>query len=155
VAEIVKRLSRQGPEKALPWLDRFTGGAGSPVGWVRGDVAVRLLEKDRDTALRVAGAIRNGPPRAITYARLAGIVFHADPKRAHAGLEEAGEALTAAEEEVLFESGQRTGAAVYLLCLAERMAYPDMASLTAVAMTTREPVPIGPHVEQTRRRELL
>src|SRR5262249_2298893 len=122
--------------------------------WVRGDLAVQLLKKDRATALRLADGIQDGLPRAITYTRLASIEFKAHPKTAHGWVEKAGE-LLAAEAGDPLEGGQRLGAAVYLLCLADQMAYPDMASLTAVAMTARDPVPMGPHVEQTRRAALL
>jgi hypothetical protein len=75
------------------------------------------------------------------------VAHKTDSKRSHALIDKAAAALTAPPSQDEHEAEQRIGVAVYVLWQARDVSYPDLASLVAMAMTTRPPVP--PHGSST------
>src|SRR5690242_19883372 len=141
VAGIVERLLRGDPAQAVGWLDRFKRPADAVAQSYRSRVAVRLADRDLPQAVRLAEGTADPVYRGLALARLATAVPKSDPKSAHALIEKAAEAVAADARSVEYGPEHRMGLAVYLLWQAQAVAYPDMPSLVAVALTTRPPVP--------------
>jgi hypothetical protein len=155
VSGIVARLMKRDPEKAVPWLDRF----GHPDDVIaqsnRSQVAVRLAERDLHRAVRLAEGIGGPVYRALTLARLATVARKVDPRLANDLIEKAAAAVVTEPKPEAYEPGQRVGVAVYLLWQAEAVAYPDRASLVAMALTARPPVPAHEHQAETWRSQTV
>jgi hypothetical protein len=147
VSKVLERLRRGDPEKAVPWLDRF-----KRIDFFadvhRSHVAARLADRDLARAVRLAEGIRGPNYRGLTLARLATVAHKADPPLAHVLIEKAAAAVADPNRKEN-EGEQRLGVAVYLLWQAKAVKYPDLASVVAVALTSRSPVPTDAHAAET------
>jgi hypothetical protein len=141
LTRVLERLLAGDPARAVPWLDRFKRPADSLAQGYRSRVAVRLADRDLPQAIRLAEGITHPVYRGLTLARLATVVPKTDHQLAHALIEKAAAAVAAGPGREGEEAEQRMGVAVYLLAQAEAVAYPDLPSLVALALTTRPPVP--------------
>jgi hypothetical protein len=154
VAGVVGRLVRDDPAKAVPWLSRFKRPTDPIAQSYRSQVAVRLAGRDLPQAVRVGEGAVDPAYRALTLARLA-TATGADRKLARGLIEKAAAAIAAGPGSEEDEPEQRLGVAVYLLWQAQAVAYPDLASLVAVALTTRPPVPAHEYQATTWRSQTL
>lgn len=153
VSGVLNRLIESDPEKAAVWLDRFKMTDGlAPV--YRSRVAVRLAKRDLGRAIHLAEGINREAYRGATLARLATAAHARDRQLAHNLVEKAVVAVTGSQPEE-GAAGQRMGAAIYLLWQAKQVEYPDLASLVAVTLATRPPVPAHAHQAETWRAQTV
>jgi hypothetical protein len=155
VGAVVDRLLWNDPAQAVPWLDRFKRPGDTLAQSYRSRVAVRLAERDLPQAVRLGEGITDPVYRALTLTRLATAVPRDDSKQAHALIEKAAAAVVAGPGSQEFEPEHRMGLAVYLLWQAQAVAYPDLPSLVAVALTTRPPVPAHERQTETWRSQTI
>jgi hypothetical protein len=142
VSGVISRLLQGDPEKAVPWLNRFKRPDNSLAQEFRSQVAVRLAGRDLAQAVRLAEGIGDPVYRGLTRARLATTARKADPALALGLIEKAAADIMAESKEEDHEPGQQMGVAIYLLWQAKAVAYPDLASLVAMALATRPPVQV-------------
>jgi hypothetical protein len=154
VSGIVARLLPDDPEAALAWLDRFKNQTFPSAQEYRCQIVIRLVDKDLPRAQRLAEVIRDPVYRGLTRARLATSVGLADRKKAHELIDLAANDLAAEPTSTRHEGELAIGACVYLLWQAKAVDYPDLASLVAVALTSRPPVR-QEHAAENRRYAML
>jgi hypothetical protein len=155
VSSIVGRLLKTDPRKAVQWLERFKNADERSAQWSWSQVAVGLADRDLPKAVRLAEGIRWPVLRGHTLARLAVAAHKTDPKLAHELIARAAVDVVAESKHEEHEAGLRMGAAVALLWRARAVAYPDLASLVAVALTTRPPVPAYENQADTWRSQTV
>ncbi len=155
VAGIINRLQKEEPNRAVGWLERFKDPGDDLAQESRAELAVRFAERDLAQATRLAEALRHPVYRSLARARLATAAGKSDPKRAQELIGQAVEDLTGGPPSERYEPEQRMGAAIYLLWQAKAVDYPDLASLVAVALTTRPPLPPGEHALASWRSNTL
>jgi hypothetical protein len=155
VSRVLDRLLNGDPTAAVPWLARFREPSGAMADPYRGWVAVRLAARDLPHAIRISESVRNPVYRGLTLARLASAAHPTDPGLAHALIGKAMEALATDPDRGGHDSGDRTGAAVYLVWQAEAVGYPDRASVVAVALLARSPVPAVANAAASRRAQAV
>jgi hypothetical protein len=152
---VLERLLAGDPARAIPWLDRFKGPGEALAQSYRSRVAVRLADRDLARAVQMADAMTHPVYRGLTLARLATAVPKADARLAHGLVERAAAAVAAGSGRDGEEAEQRMGVAIYLLSQAKAVAYPDLPSLVALALTTRPPVPAHEFQAETWRSQTV
>lgn len=140
---VVERLLQKDPAQAIPWLDRFPHPDDATAQSFRSRIATGLADRDPSRALQLARGIRHPAYRGLTLARLATKVPRDNPKQAHKLIAEAAQAIDEPAAEDDEELLSRMGVAIFLLWQAEAVSYPDRASLVALALSSRPPVPVS------------
>jgi hypothetical protein len=149
VYRIIERVRKVDLARAVTWLDRFHDPRSELAQSYRSRLAVALAARELPRALQLAEGIALPSYRALTYARLATGVNPTDPRMAHRLIDQAGAALAREPSAEDGEFGQRTGIAIYVLWQAQQVQYADLASLVAIALTTRRPMLVSEHMVES------
>jgi hypothetical protein len=114
VTQVIERLVRREPDKAIAWVERFKQPGQSLAQSYRARVATRLADRDLARAVQLAEGLSDPVYRGGTFARLATAVYKENPKLSQGFIDKAAAALTAPDSEE-DDHEDRLGVAVYLL----------------------------------------
>jgi hypothetical protein len=153
IHHIISRLLQSNVQQAAQWLERLQRPDEREAQRWRALVAARLAPRDLAQALRLAEGVHAPVYQSQMWGALARIAHRTDVKRAHAFIDKAAAALVLEPKDN--DRQQRLGQAIALLWQAKGVGYPDLASLVAIALTTRAPVPIHAQAGQAWRSQTL